>query len=61
MAGQEVFRRAVRIVVESATTALDRAGVTVDDLAWFAPHQANVRIIEAAAAPARASRRSARS
>ena len=50
MVGPEVFRRAVRIVIESATTALDRAGVTVDDLTWFAPHQANIRIIEAAAA-----------
>ena len=29
--------------------ALARAGATVDDLTWFAPHQANVRIIEAAA------------
>ena len=48
MNGQEVFRRAVRIVVESATNALDRAGMTVDDVTWFAPHQANVRIIEAA-------------
>lgn len=49
MAGQEVFRRAVRIVVESATTTLDRAGLSVDDVTWFAPHQANLRIIEAAA------------
>jgi 3-oxoacyl-[acyl-carrier-protein] synthase III len=49
MAGQEVFRRAVRIVVESATATLARAGATVDDVTWFAPHQANVRIIEAAA------------
>ena len=49
MAGPEVFRRAVRIVVDSATNALQRAGVSVDDLAWFAPHQANVRIIDAAA------------
>jgi 3-oxoacyl-[acyl-carrier-protein] synthase-3 len=48
-AGPEVFRRAVRIVVDSATIALERAGVTVDELAWFAPHQANVRIIDAAA------------
>ena len=48
MAGPEVFRRAVRIVVESATAALDRGGVTVDEVQWFAPHQANVRIIEAA-------------
>jgi 3-oxoacyl-[acyl-carrier-protein] synthase-3 len=50
MQGQEVFRRAVRIVIESATNVLDRAGVTVDDIAWFAPHQANLRIIEAAVA-----------
>jgi 3-oxoacyl-[acyl-carrier-protein] synthase-3 len=48
MAGQEVFRRAVRIVVESASNALERAGVTVDDVTWFAPHQANLRIIESA-------------
>lgn len=48
MAGQEVFRRAVRIVVDSAKIALERAQITVDDLAWFAPHQANVRIIDAA-------------
>lgn len=49
MAGPEVFRRAVRIVVESATIALRRSGMTVDDVTWFAPHQANVRIIESAA------------
>ena len=49
MVGPEVFRRAVRIVIESASTALDRAGVTVDDITWFAPHQANIRIIEAGA------------
>ena len=48
MAGQEVFRRAVRIVVESASNALERAGVSIDDVTWFAPHQANLRIIEAA-------------
>jgi 3-oxoacyl-[acyl-carrier-protein] synthase-3 len=48
MAGQEVFRRAVRIVVESASNALARGGASVHDVRWFAPHQANVRIIEAA-------------
>jgi 3-oxoacyl-[acyl-carrier-protein] synthase-3 len=48
MNGQEVFRRAVRIVVESATNALERGGVGIDDVTWFAPHQANVRIIDAA-------------
>jgi len=49
MAGPEVFRRAVRIVVESAAATLQRADASVDDVRWFAPHQANVRIIEAAA------------
>jgi 3-oxoacyl-[acyl-carrier-protein] synthase-3 len=48
MNGPEVFRRAVRIVVESASQALERGGVSIDDVTWFAPHQANVRIIEAA-------------
>jgi 3-oxoacyl-[acyl-carrier-protein] synthase-3 len=48
MAGQEVFRRAVRVVVDSATTTLERAGVTAADVDWFVPHQANIRIIEAA-------------
>jgi 3-oxoacyl-[acyl-carrier-protein] synthase-3 len=49
MQGQEVFRRAVRAVVDSANIALGRAGVTVDAIDWFIPHQANLRIIEAAA------------
>jgi len=49
MVGQEVFRRAVRAVVESATATLARAGITAADVSWFAPHQANVRIIDAAA------------
>jgi 3-oxoacyl-[acyl-carrier-protein] synthase-3 len=49
MQGQEVFRRAVRAVVDSATLVLERAGVTADDVAWFVPHQANIRIVQAAA------------
>lgn len=49
MDGPEVFRRAVRVMVDSAERALAAAGVAVDDLALFAPHQANVRIIDAAA------------
>lgn len=48
MSGQEVFRRAVRAVVESANVTLDRAGVSASEVAWFVPHQANGRIIEAA-------------
>ena len=49
MQGQEVFRRAVRAIVGSANATLERAGATPDDVAWLVPHQANARIIEAAA------------
>ena len=49
MAGQEVFRRAVRAVVDSANVTLERAGVDASDVTWFVPHQANARIIDAAA------------
>lgn len=49
MAGQEVFRRAVRAVVDSAAATLGRAGVDADRVDWFVPHQANARIIESAA------------
>jgi 3-oxoacyl-[acyl-carrier-protein] synthase III len=48
MDGREVFRRAVRIMVDSAEKSMAHAGVTADDLALVVPHQANMRIIEAA-------------
>jgi 3-oxoacyl-[acyl-carrier-protein] synthase-3 len=48
MDGPEVFRRAVRIMVECSLRALERAGKTVEDLALFVPHQANTRIIDSA-------------
>src|SRR5262249_40421350 len=35
-------------VVDSAAATLQRAGVDPQDVAWFVPHQANARIIEAA-------------
>ena len=50
MQGGEVFRRAVRAVVDSAGVTLRRAGITAREVDWFVPHQANLRIIEAAAA-----------
>ncbi len=50
MDGPEVFRRAVRIMVESAERALARAGITIADVALFVPHQANTRIIDSAVA-----------
>jgi 3-oxoacyl-[acyl-carrier-protein] synthase-3 len=48
MDGKEVFRRAVRVTVDSVTKTLARAGVTADDLALIVPHQANTRIVDAA-------------
>jgi 3-oxoacyl-[acyl-carrier-protein] synthase-3 len=48
MDGQEVFRKAVRVVVESAEQALADARVEADDIALLVPHQANRRIIQAA-------------
>ena len=48
MEGKEVFRRAVRIMVDSATKSLDHAGLTPDDISLVIPHQANIRIISAA-------------
>ena len=48
MDGREVFRRAVRIMVDSGEKAMASAGVTADDLALVVPHQANIRIIDAA-------------
>ena len=48
MEGREVFRRAVRVTVESAAAALERAKLGPDDVSLFVPHQANLRIIEAA-------------
>jgi 3-oxoacyl-[acyl-carrier-protein] synthase-3 len=48
MEGREVFRRAVRAVVDSALTSLGRAGVTAADVDLFVPHQANARIVDAA-------------
>jgi 3-oxoacyl-[acyl-carrier-protein] synthase-3 len=48
MEGKEVFRRAVRIMVDSATKSMNHAGVTADDIALVVPHQANIRIIQAA-------------
>jgi 3-oxoacyl-[acyl-carrier-protein] synthase-3 len=48
MNGKEVFRRAVRVVVDSAEKALAMAGITSDNLSLVIPHQANLRIIQAA-------------
>jgi 3-oxoacyl-[acyl-carrier-protein] synthase-3 len=48
MEGREVFKRAVRAVLATTEKTLTRAGVTAADVDVFVPHQANIRIIEAA-------------
>jgi 3-oxoacyl-[acyl-carrier-protein] synthase-3 len=49
MEGREVYRHAVARMVEATETALARAGIGIDDVDVFVAHQANARIIEAAA------------
>lgn len=48
MNGREIFRHAVRAVVDSSLAALQRAGMEPGDVDVFVPHQANARIISAA-------------
>lgn len=48
MDGKEVFRQAVTVMERSTRAALDRAGLSVSDIDHVFPHQANLRIIEAA-------------
>jgi len=48
MEGREVFRRATRVMVDSSRRSLAMAGLTPADVDLVVPHQANIRIIEAA-------------
>jgi len=49
MSGREIFRYAVNKMVETSKHVLAVAGLTLADVDWMIPHQANLRIIEAAA------------
>ncbi len=49
MRGQEVFRHAVVNLAAVMGEALDRAGLSVADVDWVVPHQANRRILDATA------------
>jgi 3-oxoacyl-[acyl-carrier-protein] synthase-3 len=49
MDGREIFRLAVRAMEESARSSLAAAGLTVADIDYVIPHQANLRIIAALA------------
>ena len=48
MDGKEVFRFAVKALPATLKRSLEKAGVSAEDLNWIVPHQANIRIIEAA-------------
>ena len=45
--GQEVFKFGVRMMYEAAEKVLEQAGLTIDQVDLFIPHQANIRIMEA--------------
>jgi 3-oxoacyl-[acyl-carrier-protein] synthase III len=47
--GREVFKFAVKIMPEMVEKLLSRNGITLDDVQYIIPHQANARIIQAAA------------
>ena len=49
MQGKEVFRHAVEKLAQTATTAMDKAGITSAEVDWVVPHQANIRIIQGTA------------
>ena len=49
MKGNEVFRVAVKTLGDIARRVLEESGVAQEELDWLVPHQANIRIIQAAA------------
>ncbi len=49
MEGKEVFRHAVAKLAASAEAAMEKAGVSADQVDWVVPHQANIRIIQGTA------------
>lgn len=49
MDGQAVFKFAVRVLNEVAREVVDAAGLSMNDVDWLIPHQANIRIMQATA------------
>lgn len=47
--GQTVFKHAVKNMAQVAFDIMERNELKADDIAWLAPHQANLRIIDATA------------
>lgn len=49
MNGPEVYRHAVGNIAEAINTLLAQSALTIDEVDWFVPHQANKRIIDGVA------------
>jgi 3-oxoacyl-[acyl-carrier-protein] synthase-3 len=49
MAGNEVFKFAVRVIPKTTEAALAQSGLSVGDIDWLIPHQANQRILDTVA------------
>lgn len=49
MHGREVFKYAVQYMTDVVNEAMEKNGITADDIDFLVPHQANIRIIEATA------------
>ena len=49
MAGKEVFRHAVTNIAGAIEASVKAAGLTIADIDWFVPHQANQRILDGTA------------
>ena len=49
MEGREVFKHAVGMITDVIEDAFAATGITAEDIDWFVPHQANLRIIDASA------------
>lgn len=49
MAGNDIFKLAVNLISSSIEDALEYNNLTVEDVDWFVPHQANIRIIKGVA------------
>ena len=48
MNGQEVYNFAVGAISDTITALMESSNLTIDDVAWIVPHQANARIVKAA-------------
>lgn len=46
MQGREIFKYAIKLIGEAVEAVLEKNNITIDNIDWFVPHQANLRIIE---------------